>query len=373
MATSKPAFQAPFFEGAEKKVEMRFTVAHDDPRGMRDLPVSVWSAALARGGVEIISSTSSAEWDSYVLSESSLFVSRTRIVCKTCGQSAPLFVLEDILTACSSVGCAVRAVIFSRSNLLDHSLQQDVHRSFAAERVFLDDLLQTTGQFYIFGDVSGTHWNLYTATFPATAAVSPPEEEYPATLEIAMYGLDQAVATAKWWKHSVADAVSCRNASGLSAVMPDPTLVWDDYVFDPCGYSMNALDANGDYFTVHVTPQNGCSFASFETSATAGGCDELIARVLEIFKPTAVSVSLLDAEGTAAPGTSLLPALDARLDFQMGSDCTQQLSQGFGGGRHHYRSYAHVPEPTVVTNVAPARRWFSSNLVVSGVSARSKL
>eukprot|EP01052_Picozoa_sp_SAG31_P033097 SAG31_NODE_3698_length_3976_cov_13.909466_1_plen_359_part_00 len=358
---------------------------------MRNLPIDVWTAALSRGGVEIISSTSSADWDSYVLSESSLFVSRSRLVCKTCGQSAPLFVLEDILAACATVSCSVRAVIFSRSNLLDHSEQQPIHRSFAAERHFLDNLLQTTGQFYIFGDVSGTHWNLYTATFPfngGSAAsgpslkdeggqvMAPSEEAYPATLEMAMYGLEQNTASAKWWKHAVdGDAVRCRTASGLGGLMSDPAIIWDDYVFDPCGYSMNALDRNGQYFTVHVTPQDGCSFASFETTATGDGCSELLRRVLDIFQPTAVSISLLDAEGTARPGSSRLPSLEESSNFLLGSDCTQQLANGFGAGSHHYRSYTYVPEPTVIPTPVTNRRWFVDNLTVSGASGmtRSKI
>eukprot|EP01050_Picozoa_sp_SAG11_P014333 SAG11_NODE_1753_length_4310_cov_14.228707_2_plen_110_part_00 len=76
-ASSAPAagYPVPFFEGAEKKVEIRFAVPADNARGMRALPVSTWATALGRGGVEIISSMSSSGWDSYVLSESSLFVS----------------------------------------------------------------------------------------------------------------------------------------------------------------------------------------------------------------------------------------------------------------------------------------------------------
>ena len=349
MADAKPIYQAPFFEGAEKKVEIRFHVEAGDPRGMRDLPVGAWSAALGRGGVEIISSIHGRDWDAYVLSESSLFVSRTRIVCKTCGQSAPLFVLEDVMQLCGTVGCHVRTVIFSRSNLLDHTQQQPVHRSFASERKFLDDLLQVTGAFYVFGDVSGAHWNIYTATVPAASGTDPVKDEaYPATLEMAMYGLDQAVATSKWWKHNTEDAIACRVKSGLAAMLPGPDVQWDDYIFNPCGYSMNAIDEEGAYYTVHVTPQDGCSFASFETSATGSRCALFIETALSIFKPTDVSISLLNAEDSAQIGASELPILHNRCGFAMDSDCKQNLSNNFGRGSHHFRSYNSLGASSVI-------------------------
>ena len=37
----------------------------------------------------------------------------------------------------------------------------------------------------------------------------------------------------------------------------------DDFVFDPCGYSMNGLEGSA-FSTIHVTPQQDCSYASLE-------------------------------------------------------------------------------------------------------------
>lgn len=39
--------------------------------------------------------------------------------------------------------------------------------------------------------------------------------------------------------------------------------VIDDYVFEPCGYSMNSQQA-GVFSTIHITPEDGFSYASFE-------------------------------------------------------------------------------------------------------------
>lgn len=50
--------------------------------------------------------------------------------------------------------------------------------------------------------------------------------------------------------------------SGIAGLIPGSSL--DSFLFSPCGYSMNGL--KGDkYWTIHVTPQPSCNFASFET------------------------------------------------------------------------------------------------------------
>ncbi|KAF9164978.1 spermidine resistance protein [Actinomortierella ambigua] len=51
--------------------------------------------------------------------------------------------------------------------------------------------------------------------------------------------------------------------TGLANLFPQAQL--DSYLFTPCGYSANALQ-DGHYFTIHVTPEPVCSYASFETN-----------------------------------------------------------------------------------------------------------
>jgi hypothetical protein len=131
-------------------------------------------------------------------------------------------------------------------------------------------------------------------------------------------------------------------------MLPGPDVQWDDYIFNPCGYSMNAIDEEGAYYTVHVTPQDGCSFASFETSATGSRCALFIETALSIFKPTDVSISLLNAEDSAQIGASELPILHNRCGFTMDSDCKQNLSNNFGRGSHHFRSYTSLGASSVI-------------------------
>ncbi|KAF9921222.1 spermidine resistance protein [Linnemannia zychae] len=55
--------------------------------------------------------------------------------------------------------------------------------------------------------------------------------------------------------------------TGLAGLFPQAQL--DSFLFTPCGYSANALQ-DGNYYTIHVTPEPVCSYASFETNIPVG-------------------------------------------------------------------------------------------------------
>ena len=52
-------------------------------------------------------------------------------------------------------------------------------------------------------------------------------------------------------------------ASGIGSMLRKADI--DDFVFEPCGYSMNGCDGEG-FSTIHVTPEEGFSYASLELS-----------------------------------------------------------------------------------------------------------
>ncbi|KAI1438857.1 S-adenosylmethionine decarboxylase [Xylaria sp. CBS 124048] len=113
--------------------------------------------------------------------------------------------------------------------------------------------------------------------------------------------------------HALGTVVS--DACGLSDVYPTsqyPDARIDAYLFSPCGFSANGIvpapqsqddsdpAKSGHYFTVHVTPEPNCSFASFETNVPSGqdGRDtpEIVEHVVSIFKPGRFSVTLFEAK-----------------------------------------------------------------------------
>lgn len=107
--------------------------------------------------------------------------------------------------------------------------------------------------------------------------------------------------------HALGTVVS--EASGLADVYsiskyPDARI--DAYLFTPCGFSANGVipapkgPEATHYFTVHVTPEPNCSYASFETNVpskqTGRETADVIEQVVNIFKPGRFSVTLFEAK-----------------------------------------------------------------------------
>ena len=122
--------------------------------------------------------------------------------------------------------------------------------------------------------------------------------------------------------HALGTVVS--ETCGLSDIYPKekyPDARIDAYLFTPCGFSANGVipvSAQGKstekegaatdplsthYFTVHVTPESQCSYASFETNVPARTCGRTVAdivhQVVRIFRPGRFSVTLFEANGVS--------------------------------------------------------------------------
>ncbi|RYP61083.1 hypothetical protein DL771_010259 [Monosporascus sp. 5C6A] len=125
--------------------------------------------------------------------------------------------------------------------------------------------------------------------------------------------------------HALGTVVS--DVCGLSNVYPTskyPDARIDSYLFSPCGFSANGIvpspqKAGGEtntkaphYFTVHVTPEPVCSFASFETNVPGGQngreTSEIVEHVVDIFKPGRFSVTLFEAKTNETLGRDDAPA-----------------------------------------------------------------
>lgn len=268
--------------------------------------------------------------------------------------------------------------------------QHGPHRDWKQEVEFLDNLF-SNGAAYSIGKVNGDHWLLY-LTGPVIHPSKPvdliqdlsaPDQnvlDY--TIEILMSDLSPTAREAFIFpQHNDTGTPSAcakllSDKIGISGIFPTQSTTLDAYAFTPCGYSANALITWGEqtsatplqndqkkqsgegYYTIHVTPEPGWSYASFECnvplpvdssstptsdpSLNIPDLTSLVGRVVSIFRPTRLSVTLFvssrdngdttDTNGIYGAG----PVEAAQRAFRVA--LTSENSAALFGGRTYRRT-----------------------------------
>jgi S-adenosylmethionine decarboxylase len=280
------------FEGFEKRLEITFSEPpfFTDPQGLglRALTRTQIDSILDAARCTIVSHLSNAELDSYVLSESSLFIFPTKLVIKTCGTTKLLLSIPPIIRLAESLSLAVVSVKYSRGSFIFPNSQPAPHRSFTEEVTALNEFFgHMNPEAFVIGDpaVPNRNWHIYSATTEGkrTDAIA---------LEMCMTGLDREKASVFFKNSENYAAGEMTKLSGISEIIPSHEIC--DFEFDPCGYSMNGIDGSA-YSTVHVTPEDGFSYASYEAlgfDPESTGFEPLVKRVLKCFGPADFSVAI---------------------------------------------------------------------------------
>ncbi|KAG6334005.1 hypothetical protein ID866_5088 [Astraeus odoratus] len=324
------------FEGPEKLLEVWFAPspslvpdAHSPKNGkigLRNVPRIVWEDMLAIVKCKVLSVIEGDDIDAYLLSESSLFVFAHRIILKTCGTTLNLLGLPSILDIARDYASlpSVYQCFYSRKSFMFPERQLGPHREWKDEVAFLDAIFPK-GAAYTVGKVNGDHWLLYITSpgevVPPDIAEVPLAPDY--TIEILMSDLSPDAREPFFFSTppSPGDDVpptqlpsmlgqTLSSALQITEIFPPNLTTLDAYAFFPCGYSSNALLKWGDldgrgregYYTIHVTPEEGWSYASFECnvplSPTAASKNDmpdletLVRRVVDIFQPGRLSLTL---------------------------------------------------------------------------------
>lgn len=283
------------FEGFEKRLEIAFfepsIFADPEGKGLRSLSKAQLDEFLQPAECTIVASLSNEHFDSYVLSESSLFVYPYKIIIKTCGTTKLLLSIPPILKLASFLSLSVQTVRYTRGSFIFPGAQSYPHRSFSEEVAVLDGYFGKLGpsgsKAYVMGGFDNQQkWHIYSASAGSVEADIPVY-----TLEMCMTGLDREKASGFYKKESTV-ATLMTETSGIRNILPKSRIC--DFEFEPCGYSMNSIEGAA-LSTIHVTPEDGFSYASFE----AAGYDfkivnlgSLVKRVLACFEPNEFSVSL---------------------------------------------------------------------------------
>lgn len=329
--------------------------------GLRKVPLAKWVSVLDLVSCKVLSVKLSRDVDAYLLLELSLFVFPHKLVLKTCGTTTTLACLDLLFEVaqaellCEINSKDVHQVFYSRRLFMFPEKQKHVHTDWKNEVQLLNRYF-VQGKSYVVGDfTSDDHWYFYmggrqeglpvggqdqtfeilmtqldpqrarsfvTSREPGPDSVvthSSDEEEHD-------LGHDQGLETMRdTGLENVFLPASTAHAHGNFAPsvtspfhMPLPQMSenmelsdeeddkWefahDAFAFLPCGYSSNSVcskNGHGYYYTLHITPELGWSYASFETNypflATSPvGIVDVLIRVLRIFHPGKFSMTLVN-------------------------------------------------------------------------------
>ncbi|CAO1628663.1 unnamed protein product [Sympodiomycopsis kandeliae] len=311
--------------------------------GLRAIPRPEWEQMLDIVKCKVLSVIQGAEMDAYLLSESSMFVFPHKIILKTCGTTTLLLGLERLLQLAQwalsgkpqnthveslQLGSLARQCFYSRKSFMFPERQKGPHKDWMLEVELLDQYFER-GSAYTVGKMNGDHWLLYMRTEAGQSSgitkeiasverplhLPPPvpgQVPVDQTLEILMTHLSPS-ACRRFEFSSAADPDTTVSSSrghslgmqlseslGLTTLYPSTSL--DAFAFEPCGYSANAVIPSttnkntSGYWTIHVTPEQDSSYASFETNvsplSSGKSLPEIISSVISIFQPGKLSITL---------------------------------------------------------------------------------
>ena len=307
----RPMKTPSFFEGPEKKLEVVVTPDHPSLRSLGD---STWRGIVEAAGAEVISLLQTERCDAYLLSESSLFVFDDWFVMITCGRTNLAQAVPQILRSIPKESIAF--LVYERKS--EH-FPEHQPSTFYDDASRLKELIP--GRALCFGDEHGRHIHLFHSSRPYAPANDDP------TLEVLMHVIDEDVAR-QFASVSPEGGVSLARSSGIDQILPG--FVTSEHLFDPAGYSLNAVRGE-EYYTVHVTPEETGSYVSFETNYDfREQLDSLVGSIVELFKPRAFDVVTFLPEAEPALSVS---------GYQVGDHVVEAVS----GYRVAYFQYSTPP------------------------------
>lgn len=305
--------------------------------GMRKLNKADLDRICRRARCTILSSVSNQYLDAYVLSESSLFVYPQVVVLKTCGTTTLLRCIATLIELGRRVGLEIDWVGYSRKNFNFPWDQAFPHESFYQELEYLSShrslCERLDGNGYTLGPVTGDHWFVFVADQTVRIHTT---QDTDRVLNMMMFDIDQTVAKKFYYDRYTATtsedetpeetvrriSKAQTTSAGIDALCPGYDI--DPRAFEPCGYSMNAILFRS-YSTMHITPEESSSYASFETNQQVASYTPLINNVVRTFRPKRLVMTLMaDEDG--------LKQMKHNPFVGSASDATFLVSSGIGGG-----------------------------------------
>ncbi|KAM7252658.1 hypothetical protein ACFE04_008167 [Oxalis oulophora] len=235
---------------------------------------------------------------------------------------------------------------YSRGTFIFPDHQPALYQNFGDEVALLNGYfghMKTAA--YIIGD-QNRKWHIYSASMEEKSI----NQNHLVTVEMCMTGLDKTKA-AVFFNKDGSSKGDMTKMSHIDKIIPSHEIC--DFEFEPCGYSMNAIE-NLAYSTVHVTPEDGFSYASYEVSGfdtESIRFEPLINRVLKCFGPKEFSVAITYSGG----GTHWWWAMESGSEV-VGYSCETAVKQQLTGGDCLvYKTYTAQKE-NVESTIVPLKK-----------------
>lgn len=251
-----------FFEGSEKKATI--VIDSEQLSLLNDVSDDFWSQLVQRSDARILSSIKNNDCKAFLLSESSLFVWHDRLLIITCGSTRLVRAVEYFI---QKMGVdTVQQIIYQRKN---------EYFAHAQSSTFGDDIKLLNhyiiGKAHRFGELDNHHNYIFHHDNGAHASSKDKSYELLA-YQISKKASDKLTAPGLTTKE-------IREFLQLEQLFSD--FILDDFVFDPFGYSINAINGQ-QYLTIHVTPQENSSYVSIGSNVNL---IKLAPRFLSILSP----------------------------------------------------------------------------------------
>ncbi|KVH89883.1 S-adenosylmethionine decarboxylase proenzyme 4 [Cynara cardunculus var. scolymus] len=309
------------FEGFEKRLELQFS-SHDPVIGigLRQLDFESVEQVLQEVQCTVVSALGNQHFDSYVLSESSLFVYPTKIIIKTCGTTQLLKSVRPFIHHATTLNLHIMELRYTRGSFIFPQAQPHPHTSSQEEVVYLEDNIPSSLCYrkasVIPSNLTSHSWHVFSAGAVEYSDNLHPLDLY--TVEVCMTDLDQTLAR-KFFrnpndgKNGDSAGREMTEITGINRINLNAQIC--DFAFDPCGYSMNGIDGDR-YSTIHVTPEDGFSYASFECVGSIYNDDmaDMVKKAVKVFGPGTVSVA------TTAASHDMCTRIKAAVE-QLGMKC----------------------------------------------------
>jgi S-adenosylmethionine decarboxylase len=231
---------------------------------------------------------------------------------------------------------------YARKNFIFPDEQKFPHRHPQEETMYVQKFFPDVHAFML-GPLTGDHWLVYVADY----VDRPTSDCVDRTLDMMMFGIDESVAElfykdeARW-----ANSSEVTEAAGINALLPGSMV--QEHCFEPCGYSANGLRDDA-YWTIHITPESHCSYASFETNARMADYSALVKAVLLIFKPDRFTMTLLADEH----GRSAMSKLPFDLLITLPTMDEQEMDAVLNGSGAQAAAAALASAPPLTTPAPP--------------------